>query len=358
MKCGILVRPAGCAQGVIMRGFPTWFIIACWLIVTARAATLPLPPRTKSAPPASALLTKVAALPLTAREEVLVTEILAGNVPGFLRTLHPVKITTVGQNRTNTLVLQVTPDYLAVGSDADYCLVPLTPRSARRIADATRCVLPTSRMVDAIYEAADLKLAPCPIPPDAQMTTVAVFSNHNATVRAQRASELARHPPGSLIAGHKKDVVRSARLASAPGKVAIYGWHQTNGVPIQPLYLGHTADWVDYSHGVRLVLNEADLNGAKCRITEILADPELAGMISNEGVIEGAGGSAATGGETATGGQGDGAPAPASAGTAEAAGRWRRPTSLESEPASSGGIPASACILISMRPNCPTQANP
>ena len=115
--------------------------------------------------------------------------------------------------------------------------------------------------------------------------TVPVFSNHNATVRAQRTAQLKAHPLGALVAGHQKDVVFSARLAAAPGKVAIYGWHQTNGAPIQPLYLGHTAAWVDYSQCTRLVQQKMLVNGQPKTVAEVLADPALSGLLSDEGVI-------------------------------------------------------------------------
>ena len=74
------------------------------------------------------------------------------------------------------------------------------------------------------------------------MTTVPVFAAHNDLVRTQQLSPSA-HSPGALVAGHKKDVVISAKLAGSPGKVAIYGWHRTNGTAIQPLHLGHSAAW-------------------------------------------------------------------------------------------------------------------
>jgi len=80
-------------------------------------------------------------------------------------------------------------------------------------------------------------------------------------------------------------VVISARLAGVTNKVAIYGWHQTNGAAIQPLYLGHTAAWVDYSHGIRLVSQNMLVNGATKTVAEVLADPKLCGLISDEGVI-------------------------------------------------------------------------
>jgi hypothetical protein len=93
------------------------------------------------------------------------------------------------------------------------------------------------------------------------------------------------HPAGALVAGHKKDVVVSAKLANAPGKVAIYGWHKTIGEPIQPLYLGHTATWVDYSQCIRLVDQNMVVNGKMRTVAEVLGDHAVAGLLSDEGPI-------------------------------------------------------------------------
>ena len=75
------------------------------------------------------------------------------------------------------------------------------------------------------------------------------------------------------------------KVFATPGKVAIYGWHRAVGRPIQPLYTGHTAAWVDYSHGVRLVRRRMMVNGRAKTVDEVLADPNLAGLLSREGVM-------------------------------------------------------------------------
>jgi len=102
-------------------------------------------------------------------------------------------------------------------------------------------------------------------------------------VRAQRA--LHPEPAGVLVAGHKKDVVITAALASRPDKVAIYGWHHLDGRAIQPLYVGHTVRWVDYSHGIRIVQREVEIDGAQRDLTDVLQDETLAPLLSDEGVI-------------------------------------------------------------------------
>jgi len=248
-----------------------------------RSQTLALPPRSSRAPAGSEIAQRITSLDLEAREREILTQVTEGNVPDFLRKLCPVSVTNIVENRTNFATVYATPDYLAVGTDADYFLTPLTPGTAQRIADLTGCSLPTRKIADAIYAAAEVKLAPSPIPPSPAMTTVPVFATHNTIVKTQRAAFLRSAPLGALVAGHKKDVVITAKLARAPGQVAIYGWHRTNGVAIQPLYLGHTASWVDYSHGIRLVRETVLVNGQPRKLGEVLADAKLAGLLSDEG---------------------------------------------------------------------------
>jgi hypothetical protein len=202
---------------------------------TSFAMEITLPKRPSDAPTGSAFAHSIANLDLAAREGEIIKQVENGNVPDFWR--HFVKVGAYW----------VAPDYFAIGSDEDYFLAPITPMTARIIGQKIDCTLPTPALVDEIYSAAKVKLIPNPIPPSPEMTTVPVFLKHNETVRQQLAES--REPLGALVAGHKKDVVHS----DVPGKVAIYGWHQPNGKPIQPLYSGHNVNWVDYSHGIRFV---------------------------------------------------------------------------------------------------------
>ncbi len=261
-------------------------IAALLLLTTASAAqTLALPDRPAAAPAGREFVERLRSLALTEREALIQNEILAGNVPRFLRRLQPVNVSNLVDGTNCSATFFVTPDYLAIGTDADYFLTPLTPATAQVIADRLDCVLPTRKMVDAIYAAASVKLAPSPIPPSPAMTTVAVFQQHNELVRAQRVAMLNQPSAATLVAGHKKDVVITPRLATNASQVAIYGWHQTNGQPIQPLYLGHTAAWVDYSHGIRLVSQQMMVNGQTTSVARVLADPLLARLLSDEGTV-------------------------------------------------------------------------
>ena len=259
-------------------------ILICFASISF-AQTLDLPPRATNAPDGDAFVKQITTLDLTQRDQAIAREILTGNIPNFLRKFCPVTVTNVADGATNVATFFVAPDYLVVGSDENYFLTPVSPGTAQRIADQLHCILPTRKMVNAIYAAAEVKLVPSPIPPNAAMTTVPVFAEHNETVRAQRMAVINAHPLGALVAGHQKDVVITAKLAAATNKVAIYGWHQTNGIPIQPLYLGHVWWWVDYSQCIRLVSQTMLVNGEKRSVAEVLADPKLCSLISDEGVI-------------------------------------------------------------------------
>jgi hypothetical protein len=260
-------------------------IIAICLAGGAFSQTLLLPARDANAPDGSDFAGQISGLDFAQREQEIANAVLAGNIPSFLRKFCPVAVTNVCDAQTNTGIFFAAPDYLAVGSDADYFFAPVSPNTAQRIADRLGCVLPTPKMVDAIYAAAEVKLAPTPIPPSPAMTTASVFEQYNEIVRRQRAAFSKLHPLGALVAGDKKDVVICARLAGLTNRVAIYGWHQPNGVPIQPLYTGHSAAWVDYSQGVRLIRQKMIVNGKIKSVADVLADPKLCGLISSEGVV-------------------------------------------------------------------------
>lgn len=251
--------------------------------MSVTAQTLPLPTRPPHAPTGTQFTNVITPLSLPERERWIYSEVLRGNVPNWLRVLQPVCVNAAGHNA----VYHVLPDYVAIGSDTDYFLAPMTPVLAQRLADRLGCSLPTRKMVNQIWTNASLKLNPQPIPPSPEMTTVPVFAQHNAMVRAQRDAFTNAHPPGALVSGDKKDVIISTLIYSnlhsgVPKPVVIYGWHYTNGQPIQPAYNGHGETYADYSHGIRLVQMACTVNGAPNTVTNVLTSPTLATLLSDE----------------------------------------------------------------------------
>jgi len=144
---------------------------------------LPLPPREADAISGSTFAQTVAPLSREDREHSILVQVMRGNVPGFFRTLVPVSVKATIDGTTYTATYYVTPDYLAIGSDEDYFLCPITPLLAQRICDALSCTLPTRLMVNQIWTNATVKLPPAPIAPSPEMITMPVFDQHNATVR-------------------------------------------------------------------------------------------------------------------------------------------------------------------------------
>lgn len=268
----------------------TLLVVIFLLLENAVGQTLPLPPRQANALTRTEIIQLITPLSREAREDSLFSQIVSGNVPDFMRTLVPVTSSESIGGKVYFVTYYVTPDYLAVGSDDAYFLAPMTPLLAQRLADALACIMPTRKMVNDIYIAAGLKLAPAPIPPSAEMITVPVFVQHDTTVWAQRSPLLATHPLGTLVGGTKKDVVISNKIRAdlktyVPKPVVIYGWHQLSGVPIQPLYNGHGETYADYSHGIRLVQEAVQLEGLPTTISAILKNDTLSAILSDEGAI-------------------------------------------------------------------------
>ncbi|MEG3657686.1 hypothetical protein V5097_09765 [Arenibacter palladensis] len=262
-------------------------ILALGVSGILKAQKLPLPPRANDAISGSTFKNKAEVLSLEDRENNIYQEVLNGNVPNFLRELAPITFSKSIKDSTYVVTYFVLPDYLAVGSDADYFLMPMTPILAQKIGKAIGFSLPTKQMVDQIWSNASLKMAPTPIPPSPQMTTISVMWEHNMLLQRQRKEAFLQAPLGVLVAGHKKDVIVSNKIYEKSSKpVVIYGWHFQNGTPIQPVYAGHSETYADYSHGIRLVQDSALINHKVHLITSVLQDAEKSALFSDEGAME------------------------------------------------------------------------
>jgi hypothetical protein len=250
------------------------------------APVFDLPSRSIDAPEGVEVAREIRDLSLEAREERIYQEVSGGNIPSWFRQLERVEISGEIDGNRHRVEFWVTPDYLSIGSDTASFLMPLSPQVGQRIADLLGGSLPTTRMVDAVWARAGTRLAPIRLAPNEYITTVQYFARHARLVRAQR--QLMKVPPGEFVAGHKLDVVLSATLADKPGKVAFYGWHQPDGRPTQGLFTNRDNDWVAYNLGIRLVHRTVLVDGVESDLLEVLSDPRLAPLLSDEGVIDNA----------------------------------------------------------------------
>lgn len=212
-----------------------------------------------------------------ARDSLAVQEILNGNLPSFIKKLVPITTQILDSSgKEHRAVFYVTPDYISLGTADDWARVPLTPMAAQKIADSFHCFLPTKKMVDLIYAQAVVKLEPVPM--YAFRDSSVTMWQHHLIIEGQRKGRK------GLIAGIKKDVVLSGKITRdpKPNREAIYGWHQLNGIPIQPLYTGHINWWVDYSHGIRLVYQQIKVDGKWMLYSDVLKDPVYQKLLCDE----------------------------------------------------------------------------
>jgi len=243
------------------------------------ASTRPtIPPRPADAPSGSAFLKQIEALSPREREAAILRELGRGNVPPFLRNFVPIHV----QIARHSATYFVMPDYLSVGDDQDFFRLPMTPMTAQALADSFGCTLITRKISDDVYQQAPLRLTPLPLTENRE--SAQTFYEHHRAIETERLR--AGKPLGTLIAGIKKDVVLSNRLLEKPHRVAIYGWHQSDGRPIQPLSIVHADGYMDYSHGVRLLSRLVIVDDRFMTVDELLRDEARCALLSDEGPIQ------------------------------------------------------------------------
>ena len=246
--------------------------------------TRSIPLRTPQALTGSQFAEFISNLDRQQREGAILGQLLEGNVPGFLRKLVPVKLSyQPAGGKTLGATIFVMPEYLAIGSDSNFLRIPMNLHTATAIADRFNFVLPTKKMVDAIYDRSACRFTPQPLPAGPQMMSTKYYQMHNAMIETQ--SQTRGFSLGALVSGHKKDVVLTNRLNRNPDRIAIYGWHRSPGEPIQPLSTVHGAGYADYSHGIRLIAGMAMVEGRLQSVRDVLRDPLFSMVLSDEGAI-------------------------------------------------------------------------
>lgn len=260
------------------------------LAPSAPPVRLSLPARRESAVSGSQFAMQASKFDRNQFETAAVRELVAGNIPDHLRTLTPVEVKFRGAaGGERRAVFYVTPDYLAVGDATDSFRVPLSPSAVLQVADAANCTLLTAKLSDDVFAAAQVKLKPQPLTEARE--AVGTFFQHHELIERQWSERRASEPQfatsgGGLVAGVKKDLVWTKRLLEKPRRAAIYGWHRPEGGPIQPLYVGHAATYVDYSHGARLLYGRVRIDGEWHETADVLRDRDLCETLSDEGPID------------------------------------------------------------------------
>ena len=237
---------------------------------------------------ASNIIEEIKSVDRRKREEIILNNILEGHVPSHMKYYVDIVQTFVDKaGNSHVLTINVLSDYLSIGSDIDYLRIPLNPLTVQKLCDVWGCTMPTTKISDIIWNAAPYKLQPLPWGPpyDASMMSVDRLVTHNNRIQNQ-IKKISDFDPFKIIAGHKKDVVITNKLIKQPNQVSIYGWHQLDGKPIQPLYLGHENTYADYSHGARLISLSCLLDDNPISMLDIVSDENLCHVVSAEGKMQ------------------------------------------------------------------------
>lgn len=204
-----------------------------------------------------------------------------GNYPDFMNDF--VRINVQIRDENGGIIKAhyfVAPDYLSIGTNADFIRMPIQPATAQRIANKIGCFLSTRKICNDVYQNTIIRLAPHPLTKDRD--SIRTFIEHNEIIEDQRKGYQ------GLIAGHKKDVILTHRLFEYPknDRVALYGWHKSDGQPIQPIYVGHIDWYVDYSHGIRMVKDTIHVEGKPMHYVDVMKHPVYCKLICDDDVCD------------------------------------------------------------------------
>lgn len=206
-------------------------------------------------------------------------------------------------------ILYVGCDALMVGEPADCVRVNVDCATHQKVCDALGLQMPTARMVDIIYQAAEVRVAPCTFSPDSSnnitiadpatgalrvvsMSSVAAMFAHDA-----RVTKGVSHKYG-LVCNFGKSWNLSSKLGPASSQggwvCANYGWFDPTAPYLsvsgkhklwQPLSTRHNDVHVDYSQVCWAIHPMMLVDGAPTPTAQVLTSEGLAGLVSHEGAL-------------------------------------------------------------------------
>lgn len=187
----------------------------------------------------------------------------------------------------------VMADALMVGEPGDYVRISMNADTAQRIAWEFGDYLPTTKICDAVWDAAEVKIAPeTQGPPRYSYSDMdhpdRMMDYHKAVDR--KIAE--KNGFGKLIGNIGKHWVLTNKNTTS--RAANYGWYVQSGGSvsasgkrmIQTLGTAHNGRHADYSQVLRLVKNEVEIDGKLYSFADVALDPELCGLVSSEGVLK------------------------------------------------------------------------
>jgi hypothetical protein len=203
------------------------------------------------------------------REELIVQAVARGAYD------PPVWTTITSNYKGRRAEIQVSTDALKILG----VRVDVTAEGAQRVADSLGTILPTPRILQLIWEQADVRIEPCTSTADAHMATTARMIQHSECVDQRVGGRK------GMVANEGKHWVLSNRTAGKENLAANYGWFLKGRRPIQTVGTRHDTAHTDYSQIVRLVKPMMRVDGREIDIRHVGRSPELWGLVSDEGPL-------------------------------------------------------------------------
>lgn len=192
---------------------------------------------------------------------------------------------------SDNLTIFVTNDALRIGKGDSSIRFAMNAETQQKVADVLDSYLPTTKIVDIIWKNSKKLL---PNPQKISASKHAIRKHHKAIQKAKKDEE-------GLISGWKDWCIGKAVFKNKH-KAINYGWHVdteknnwmgirlspgvTEGKVIQPAASVHDIYHTDYSQLCRLVNKKALFNGAEVDLADIVSEPDLAYLISSDGVLD------------------------------------------------------------------------
>jgi N-acetyl-anhydromuramyl-L-alanine amidase AmpD len=193
----------------------------------------------------------------------------------------------------------VASDAFKLGEHGDCFRVNVSAATAQRIADELGCLLPTTKLCDEVFRQATARGEPSLQPADpterarrgyspCMMDTQAML-RHDREVTAKLGGQA-----GLACNVGKHWSITNYLLGKDVGVAANYGLY-TSGAPYrspsgllmwQTLGFRHQDSYTDYSQVLRLVRTEMLLGAERVSIHEVGRDPEVSGLVTEEGVMK------------------------------------------------------------------------
>lgn len=248
-------------------------------------------------------------------------EMLKGNMPSFLDDRIACHTEAVIDGGYYRLTYYVKPNYLAIGTDEDYVLWPLSIIDLQNFCNAQmvtsvsdpndqtpKWFIATKKLVLNNWYASACKIPPQALGASADMTWPVKIQQEQKQINEQMLKKGCKL---TAFCRAKKAYISAPKMANdgstggpkTEGILHFTGWYgfekiipdervvgSFNGMPVYGVQAGdetgnHEASYADYSHGCDVIYYDCDVNGMQFTFDELCTHPKLHVLVSDEGMF-------------------------------------------------------------------------